>query len=190
MFRSATSLFSTLPISVAAPGLDGDHMLLDMVILIIAIIVVTMSIVIVAIVHIAIIYNASIKGDSSSRSWQNGACSNTWNWNSRRLGARQVGLLLSLLLLLLSSLFHDKAFFSVLYFWIKGKLKVYSCRDLSPHRPFQELTIKLIQLTIHSNHFHFLKFSSWQNFCGLSLFCTWPPTPPPDSRPQKPPCWC
>ena len=79
MFRSATSLFSTLPISVAAPGLDGDHMLLDMVILIIAIIVVTMSIVIVAIVHIAIIYNASIKGDSSSRSWQNGACSNTWN---------------------------------------------------------------------------------------------------------------
>ena len=30
-FRSATSLFSTLPISVAAPGLDGDHMLLDMV---------------------------------------------------------------------------------------------------------------------------------------------------------------
>jgi len=28
--RSATSLFSTLPISVAAPGLDGDHMLLDM----------------------------------------------------------------------------------------------------------------------------------------------------------------
>ena len=29
--RSAISLFSTLPISVAAPGLEGDHMLLDMV---------------------------------------------------------------------------------------------------------------------------------------------------------------
>lgn len=28
--RSATSLFSTLPISLAAPGLGGDHMLLDM----------------------------------------------------------------------------------------------------------------------------------------------------------------
>jgi len=28
--RSATSLFSTLPISLSAPGLDGDHMLLDM----------------------------------------------------------------------------------------------------------------------------------------------------------------
>ena len=28
--RSATSLFSTLPISLAAPGIDGDHMLLDM----------------------------------------------------------------------------------------------------------------------------------------------------------------
>jgi len=28
--RSATSLFSTLPISVSAPAVDGDHMLLDM----------------------------------------------------------------------------------------------------------------------------------------------------------------
>ena len=28
--RSATSLFSTLPLSLASPGLEGDHMLLDM----------------------------------------------------------------------------------------------------------------------------------------------------------------